>query len=62
MLQNLLQERIEKDTGLTIARGLPDKKKWMPLLDSWTSFQKETEECPVCKTYFDFLVGTMEVL
>ena len=62
MLQNLLQERIEKDTGLTIARGLPDEKKRMPLLGSWTSFQKETEEYPVCKTYFDFLVGTMEVL
>ena len=63
------------------AGGLPDKEKRMPLLGSWTSFQKETtienmkkskinylltspksQQYPVCETYLDLLVDTMEVL
>ena len=42
ILQNLLQKRIEKDTAWAIAGGLPDKEKRMPLLGSWTFFQKGT--------------------
>ena len=38
----LLLKRIEKDIAWAIAGGLPDKKKRIPLLGYWTSFQKET--------------------
>ena len=42
MSQNLLQESIEKDIAWAIAGCLPDKKKRIPLLGSWSSFQEET--------------------
>ena len=42
ILLNFLQKRIDKDTTWTLAGGLTNKEKKIPLLGSWTSFQKET--------------------
>ena len=39
---NLLQQCIEKDIAWSLAGGLPDKENRMPLVGSWTPFQKTT--------------------
>ena len=76
ILQNLLQKRIDKDTAWATAAGLSDREKWLPLIGSWTFFQKETTIeytkkskinyksllYPLCKIYLHFLVDTIEVL
>ena len=52
--QNLLQKSIEIGIAWTIA-GLPDKEKWIPLLGSWTSFQKETSIEKMKNSKFSYL-------
>ena len=41
-VDNLLQQCIEKDIAWSLAGGLPDKENRMPLVGSWTPFQKTT--------------------
>ena len=60
MSQNLLQKSIEKDNKWAIERGLPDKEKRMPLLGSWSCFQKEATIENMLKSKINYLSATLK--